>query len=127
MRIELLCKIADIINAGTKDYNAVIPMGKQDYVEYCNKRIEHSSCYVLRINSTRKRRKKSEKTVWVIYEKDLDSLIALRCRHDQDFAERIAACEPTRRDVEQLIRRASFKYLRLNIDDSLYMYLSDTK
>ena len=42
------------------------------------------------------------------------------------FAERIAKCEPTIHDVELIIRRASFKSLKLKISNSpFYLYVGD--
>ena len=42
------------------------------------------------------------------------------------FAERIAKCEPTLHDVELIIRRASFKSLKLKISNSpFYLYVGD--
>ena len=66
------------------------------------------------------------RTVWNIYENDIDKIIKKICRRDSAFAERIAKCEPTLHDVELIIRRASFKSLKLKISNSpFYLYVGD--
>ncbi len=44
----------------------------------------------------------------------------------EKIAERIAKCDPTLHDVELIIRRASFKSLKLKISNSpFYLYVGD--
>lgn len=124
MKIDLLYKIADIINGNSRHYRAIVPTSKRDYMVYQRGKLVRSSCFVLRIMALDKAG--ATRSVWNIYEKDIDKIIAKVCRRDSAFANRIEQCEPTTRDVEMLIRRASFISLRLKIADPLlYMYVSD--
>lgn len=92
------------------------------------KRLVKSSCLVLRIMLTGKVKYHVSRTVWNIYEKDIDKIIQKICRRDTAFAERIALCEPTPQDVDLIIRRASFKSLKLKISNSaFYLYVDDNK
>ena len=49
MMAELLYKIADIINANSKVYRAVVPEARHDYMIHENGKLVKSSCLVLRI------------------------------------------------------------------------------
>lgn len=49
MMAELLYKIADIINANSKVYRAVVPEARHDYMMHENGKLVKSSCLVLRI------------------------------------------------------------------------------
>ena len=113
MKPELLYKIADVINANSNIYHAVVPYSKFDYMIQEGSRLVKSSCYVLRIMLSGKVKCHVSRTVWNIFEIDMDKIIQKACRRDKAFAERIAQCEPTPLDVELLIRRASFKSLML--------------
>lgn len=126
MKAELLCKFADIINTNGKVYRAVVPTARHDYMVQDGKRLVKSSCLVLRIMLAGKVKYHVSRTVWNIYEKDIDRIIQKICRRDTAFAERIAQCEPTPQDVDLIIRRASFKSLKLKISNSaFYLYVDD--
>lgn len=128
MTVELLYKIADIINSNSEEFHAVVPKAKHDYMAQRkdSPKLVRESCFVLHIIRHWKKGYRVYRTVWNIYEKDIDKIIEKVCRRDQDFAKRIALCEPTAKDVEMLVRRASFKSLRLKIADPLlYMYVKD--
>ena len=126
MTVELLCKIADIINSNSQIYHAVVPPAKRDYMVHQGGSLVRYSCYVLHIVKAQKKKRRILRAVWNIYEKDIDKIIRKICRRDAPFAARIAQCEPTKQDVELLIRRASFNSLRLKISDSLlYQYIKD--
>lgn len=123
---ELLFKIADIINANSKVYRAVVPEAKHDYMLHEKGKLIKSSCLVLRIMLSGKVKYHVSRTVWNIYENDIDKIIKKICRRDSAFAERIAKCEPTLQDVELIVRRASLKSLKLRISNSaFYLYLED--
>lgn len=124
MKIELLYKIADIINSNSRHYRAIVPTSKRDYMVHQRGKLVRTSCFVLRIMAMDKTG--ATRNVWNIYEKDMDKIIEKVCRRDSAFAQRVAQDDLTRQDVEMLIRRASFISLRLRIADSLlYMYVSD--
>ena len=121
MMAELLYKIADIINANSKVYRAVVPEARHDYMMHENGRLVKSSCLVLRIMLSGKVKYHISRTVW-----NIAKIIKKICRRDGAFAERIAKCEPTLHDVELIIRRASFKSLKLKISNSpFYLYVGD--
>ena len=107
MMAELLYKIADIINANSKVYRAVVPEARHDYMMHENGKLVKSSCLVLRIMLSGKVKYHISRTVWNIYEYDIAKIIKKICRRDGAFAERIAKCEATIHDVELIIRRAS--------------------
>lgn len=124
MKPELLYKIADVINANSNIYHAVVPYSKFDYMIQEGSRLVRSSCYVLRIMLSGKVKCHVSRTVWNIFEIDMDKIIQKVCRRDKAFAERIAKCEPTPLDVELLIRRASFKTLMLQFaKSSISLYI----
>lgn len=126
MMAELLYKIADIINDNSQVYRAVVPEARHDYMVHENGRLVKSSCLVLRIMLSGKVKYHVSRTVWNIYENDIDKIVRKICRRDCAFAERIAKCEPTQQDVELIIRRASFKSLKLKISNSsFYLYVGD--
>jgi len=126
MMAELLYKIADIINANSKVYRAVVPETRHDYMMHENGRLVKSSCLVLRIMLSGKAKYHVSRTVWNLYENDIDKIIKKICRRDSAFAERMAKCEPTLQDVELIIRRASFKSVKLRISKSpFYLYIGD--
>lgn len=126
MTAELLYKIADIINKNSKVYRAVVPMAKHDYMVHEGGELVKSSCLVLRIMLSGKVKYHVSRTVWNIYENDIDKIVQKICRRDSAFAERVIKCELTTQDVELLIRRASFKSLKLRISNSsFYMYVGD--
>ncbi len=128
MKTALLYKLADIINSHSKDYRAIVPCSKYEYMLQDGTRLIKSSCYVLRISYQGKVKSHVSKTVWNIYELDMDNIIKKICRRDKSYAERIANCAPTPDDVDQLIRRASFKSLKLKIaSPSYYLYMGDDK
>lgn len=127
MKPELLYKIADIINVNSDIYHAVVPYSKFDYMIQEGCRLVKSSCYVLRIMLSGKVKCHVSRTVWNIFEIDMDKIIQKACRRDKAFAERIALCEPTPLDVELLIRRASFKSLMLQLaTSSISLYVPKT-
>lgn len=128
MRAELLYKFADIINSNGKMYRAVVPSARHDYMVQEGNRLVKSSCLVLRIMLAGKVKYHVSRTVWNIYEKDIDKIVLKVCRRDTAFAERIARCEPTPKDVELIVRRASFNSLKLKISNSvIYLYVGDGK
>ena len=75
MMAELLYKIADIINANSKVYRAVVPEARHDYMMHENGRLVKSSCLVLRIMLSGKVKYHISRTVWNIYENDIAKII----------------------------------------------------
>ena len=126
MNPNLLIKIADIINNNGSKYRAVIPCSKHDYMILEGNKLRKSCCYVLKIMVSGKTKNHVKRSVWNIYEYDMDRIILKVSRRDKDFAERISSCGLTPHDVEQIVRRASFGSLRLKIVDSaFYLYMGD--
>lgn len=126
MNPNLLIKIADTINNNGSKFHAVIPCSKHDYMIQEGNQLQKSCCYVLRIMVSGKTKNHVKRSVWNIYEYDMDRIILKVSRRDKDFAERIKSCEPTPHDVENIVRRASFGSLRLKIvDSSFYLYMGE--
>ena len=101
MRPELLYSIADVINAHGDTYHAVVPFAKHDYMVQEGSRLVRSSCYVLRVMLSGKAKNHVRRTVWNVYEGDMDKII-----------QKIS--------VEWIIRRATLKSLTLKISNSSY-------
>ena len=128
MKTVLLYKLADIINSHSKTYRAIVPCSKYEYMVQNGTRLIKSSCYVLRISYQGTEKPHAGKTVRNIYETDMDNIIKKVCRRDKNYAERVATCNLSPEDVDQLIRRASFKSLKLKIGkSSYYTYMGDDK
>ncbi len=126
MKPELLMKIADTINNNGTKFHAVIPYSRHDYMIHDGSKLKKSCCYVLRVMLSGKAKNHVKKAVWNIYENDMDRIITKISRRDKPFAQRMASCEPSAQDVENIIRRASFGTLKLRIaDTNFYLYIGD--
>ena len=120
MKSELLAKIADVINESSTHFRALVPYCKREYMAMEGQRLVKQDCYVLKIWQAGKITNHVKRSEWNIFERDLDKIITKISRRDLDFADRMSACAPTRRDVECLVRRASFRSLRLKIVESAF-------
>lgn len=128
MRPELLYSIADVINSNGDTYRAVVPYAKHDYMVQEGSRLVRSSCYVLRVMLSGKPKNHVRRTVWNIYEGDMDKIIQKMSRRDKAFAERMNSCKPSPRDVEWIVRRATLKSLTLKISNSsFHLYLDSIR
>ena len=115
MKTELLYKIADIINSNSTKYRAVIPRVRRQYMTQQGNSLVKSTCLVLNIMVTTRPKNHVSRSIWNIYEKDIDKIIKKSGRRDKEFAQRIDNCEPTLFDIEMIIRRASFQALKLKL------------
>lgn len=120
MNIELLFKIADIINSNSSKYHAVIPRARRQYVTQEGDKLVKSTCLVLNVMVTGKPKNHVSRSVWNIYEKDIDRIIKKIARRDKAFAQRIDNGEPTLFDIETIVRRASFQALKLRLVTTSY-------
>ena len=128
MRPELLYSIADVINSNGDTYRAVVPYAKHEYMVQEGSRLVRSSCYVLRVMLSGKPKNHVRRTVWNIYEGDMDKIIQKMSRRDKAFAERMNSCKPSPRDVEWIVRRATLKSLTLKISNSsFHLYLDSIR
>ena len=85
-----------------------------------------STCLVLNIMVTNRPKNHVNRSMWNIYENDIDRIIKKIARRDIDFAQRIDKCEPTLFDIEVIIRRASFQALKLKLVRTAYdIYLEN--
>ena len=126
MTLELLYKIADLINSNSTKYHAVIPRVKRQYMSWQDGTLVKSYCLVLNIMVVGKPKNHVNRSVWNIYEKDMDKIIKKIARRDKSYAERIANCEPTLFDIETIVRRASFQALKLKLVQTSYdLYMSE--
>lgn len=124
MSIELLYKIADLINTNSTKYHAVIPRVRRQYMTWQDGHLVKSYCLVLNVMVVGKPKNHVCRSVWNIYEKDIDKIIKKISRRDKAFAERITNCEPTLFDIEMIVRRASFQALKLKLVKTSYdLYL----
>ena len=71
-----------------------------------------STCLVLNIMVTYRPKNHVNRSMWNIYEYDIDRIIKKISRRDKEFAQRIDNCEPTLFDIEVIIRRASFQAIK---------------
>lgn len=115
MRGDLLYKIADLINSNSTKYRAVIPRVKRQYMKQQGDSLVKSTCLVLNIMVTYRPKNHVNRSMWNIYEHDIDRIIKKISRRDKEFAQRIDNCEPTLFDIEVIIRRASFQTIKLKL------------
>ena len=120
MKTELLYKIADIINSNSTKYRAVIPRVRRQYMTQQGNSLVKSTCLVLNIMVTTRPKNHVSRSIWNIYEKDIDKIIKKIGRRDKEFAQRIDNCEPTLFDIEVIVRRASFQALKLKLVKTSY-------
>lgn len=126
MKTELLYKIADIINSNSTKYRAVIPRVRRQYMTQQGNSLVKSTCLVLNIMVTTRPKNHVSRSIWNIYEKDIDKIIKKIGRRDKEFAQRIDNCEPTLFDIEVIVRRASFQALKLKLVKTSYdIYLEN--
>ena len=126
MKTELLYKIADIINSNSTKYRAVIPRVRRQYMTQLGNSLVKSTCLVLNIMVTTRPKNHVSRSIWNIYEKDIDKIIKKIGRRDKEFAQRIDNCEPTLFDIEVIVRRASFQALKLKLVKTSYdIYLEN--
>lgn len=126
MRPELLYKIADIINSNSTRYRAVIPRVRKQYMTQQGNTLVKSTCLVLNVMVTTRPKNHISRSIWNIYENDIDKIIKKIGRRDKDFAQRIDNCEPTLFDIEVIVRRASFQALKLKLVRTSYdIYLEN--
>ena len=127
MKTELLYKIADIINSNSTKYRAVIPRVRRQYMTQQGNSLVKSTCLVLNIMVTTRPKNHVSRSIWNIYEKDIDKIIKKIGRRDKEFAQRIDNCEPTLFDIEVIVRRASFQALKLKLVKTAYdIYLENS-
>ena len=127
MKTELLYKIADIINSNSTKYRAVIPLFRRQYMTQQGNSLVKSTCLVLNIMVTTRPKNHVSRSIWNIYEKDIDKIIKKIGRRDKEFAQRIDNCEPTLFDIEVIVRRASFQALKLKLVKTSYdIYLENS-
>lgn len=115
MTLELLTKIADIINTNSTKYQALVPMVRKVYMQQVGTQLVKQYCLVLQIMVVGKPRNHIQKNQWNVFEYDMDRAITKLARKDMAFAERISRGEPSLRDVEVIIRRASYQSLKLRL------------
>ena len=85
-----------------------------------------STCLVLNVMVTTRPKNHISRSIWNIYENDIDKIIKKIGRRDKDFAQRIDNCEPTLFDIEVIVRRASFQALKLKLVRTSYdIYLEN--
>lgn len=75
MRAELLYKIADIINSNSTKYRAVIPRVRRQYMTQQGDKLVKSTCLVLNIMVTNRPKNHINRSIWNIYENDMDRII----------------------------------------------------
>lgn len=127
MKTELLYKIADIINSNSTKYRAVIPRVRRQYMTQQGNSLVKSTCLVLNIMVTTRPKNHVSRSIWNIYENDIDKIIKKIGRRDKEFAQRIDNCEPTLFDIEVIVRRASFQALKLKLVKTSYdIYLENS-
>lgn len=121
---SLLILIADIINKHSPNFSAVVPKVRHSYVQQVGMKLITTSCFVITITRVHRYKKRRQ---WIIYELDMEKVIAKASHRDQNFAERIEKEELTYIDVEMIIRRASYQSLRLELSAQPKEKKSNTK
>lgn len=121
---SLLILIADIINKHSPNFSAAVPKVRHSYVQQVGMKLITTSCFVITITRVHRYKKRRQ---WIIYELDMQKVIAKASHRDQNFAERIEKEELTYIDVEMIIRRASYQSLRLELSAQPKEKKSNTK
>ena len=125
MKPELLSRIADIINSNSTHFHAVIPTAQHEYMTQAGDKLVKTYCLVLKIMLVGKAKYHRKRTVWNIFEADMDKIISKISRRDGSFSSRMNSCTPTPTDVEILIRRASLQSLKLNLSRTAFGVYTD--
>lgn len=120
MTQELLSKLADIVNSNSRYYHAVIPDVRHEYMALVGDKLVKTYCFVLNIMVAGKAKCHRRRTVWNIFETDIEKIIGKISKRDSGFAQRMRNCCPTPTDVEILIRRASLQSLKLHLSTTTF-------
>lgn len=120
MKPELLSRLADIVNSNSRRYHAVVPSARHEYMNKVGDELVKTYCLVLRIMTAGKVKYHRQRSVWNIFEIDMDKIISKISKRDSAFAERMRTCNPTAMDVEILVRRASLQSLKLNLSSTSF-------
>ena len=125
MTLSLLYKIAETINSNSNIYRANVPMHASEYMLHENNALVRTKCRTLHVSMV-DTPSDSKAHEWNIYEIDMDNTIRKMSRRNQSFAERLRNLSPSLLDVELIIRRASFKLLKLSIAKTSFdLYIND--
>ena len=126
MEQQLLYKIADVINAKSNRYRAVVPPSRHEYMTQVGDRLVRTYCLVLHVQLVGRTRYHKCRSVWHVFEKDIARVVGKIARRDPAFAERIGKGELTPLDVEIIVRRATYQSLRLRLaTTALDLYLDN--
>jgi hypothetical protein len=115
MTFHQLAHIADVINANSTCYNAIVPYVQNAYMQRRGKTLIPSSCLVLEIMVRGKTKNPIHRTAWKVYEKDIESIIRKLERKDATITTRLEQLALSVHDVEVIVRRATYNTLRLRM------------
>ena len=115
MDIAILLQMSGIINACSTRYEANVPNAQVSYAKQVNGRWVNVKCHSIRVKARGKHKNHLHRSLWIIYELDIDRIVRRITRHNPEMAKRINEIALTPQDVDIIIRRASFQSLRLQL------------
>ena len=115
MDIAILLQMSGIINACSIRYEANVPNTPVSYAKQVNGKLVNIKCHALQVKARGKHKNHLHRSLWIIYELDIDRIVRRITRHNPEMAKRINEIALTPQDVDIIIRRASFQSLRLQL------------
>lgn len=120
MDVAILLKMSGIINHCSAKYEASVPQTFVKYARLVNGKMTYTKCKALKIKRRGKHKNPICRSLWIIYEVDIDKVIRQISRHNAGLAERVNSLELTPQDVDIIVRRASYQKLRLQLVPSAF-------
>lgn len=115
MDIAILLQMSGIINACSTRYEANVPNIPVSYAKQVNGRLVKVKCHSIRVKARGKHKNHLHRSLWIIYELDIDRIVRRITRHNPEMAKRINEIALTPQDVDIIVRRATFQSLRLQL------------
>ena len=115
MDIAILLQMSGIINACSIRYEANVPNTPVSYAKQVNGKLVNIKCHALQVKARGKHKNHLHRSLWIIYELDIDRIIRRISRHNAEMAKRVKEIALTPQDVDIIIRRATFQSLRLQL------------
>ena len=112
--------MSGIINHHSTKYEACVPNAPVLYMKQVNGKIHPSKCRVLKVETRGKHRNHLHRTHWLVYENDIERVIRMISRHNAELTERVKTLTLTAQDVDIIVRRATYKSLRLQLIPSAF-------
>jgi len=120
MDVAILLKMSGLINQYSTVYEASVPRNPVTYAKLVNGKLVCTKCKALRIARRGKHKNHVRRSLWFVYEIDIDKVICQISRHNAGLIERVNSIDITAQDVDIIVRRASYQRLRLQLVPSAF-------